>query len=62
MIKRSLYFGSAAYLKCSKNQLVVKYPEEGKERTMPIEDIGIVILGSLSDYHFPTLDHTAFIQ
>lgn len=44
MIKRTLYFGSAAYLKTSKNQLVVNYPEDDKERTMPIEDIGIVIL------------------
>lgn len=44
MIKRTLYFGNAAYLKCSKSQLVVNYPDDRDERTMPVEDIGIVIL------------------
>ncbi|MDZ4823877.1 MAG: type II CRISPR-associated endonuclease Cas1 [Flavobacteriales bacterium] len=46
MIKRTLYFGSAARLSRKDAQLHVAYPEEsGQEsKTVPIEDIGIVIL------------------
>ena len=56
MIKRTLYFGNPAYLSLRNAQLVVKLPEVEKndllpesfkkqsERTIPIEDIGIVIL------------------
>ena len=45
MIKRTLYFGSDAYLHSKQNQLVVKYPDsERKNATVPIEDIGVVIL------------------
>lgn len=55
MIKRTLYFGNPAYLSLKQNQLVIHLPEvvksdlsEGfKEKataTIPIEDIGVVIL------------------
>ncbi len=52
MIKRTLYFGNPAYLSLKLNQLIVRLPqEEGgnkseKEltRTVPIEDIGVIIL------------------
>lgn len=46
MIKRTLYFGNPARLSRKDAQLTVSYPEEsGQEtRTVPIEDIGIVIL------------------
>lgn len=54
MIKKTLYFGNGAYLSCKNKQLVIKIPDaETKEeqsvkpnihRTIPIEDIGIVIL------------------
>lgn len=45
MIKRTLYFGNPAYLSMRLSQLVVKMPENGDSfRTIPIEDIGIVIL------------------
>lgn len=58
MIKRTLYFGSPAYLSKKNEQLIIKYPEDEetkddsengyKKRTnqnsIPIEDIGIVIL------------------
>lgn len=45
MIKRTLLFGNPAYLKTKNNQLVVRYPEEDQpERTVPIEDIGIMVL------------------
>ncbi len=56
MIKRTLYFGNPAYLSLRNSQLVVKLPEVEKngtisvifkknaERTIPIEDIGIVVL------------------
>ncbi|MGB1316115.1 MAG: type II CRISPR-associated endonuclease Cas1 [Chitinophagales bacterium] len=44
MIKRTLYFGNAAYLSTKTEQLVVNYPDEQKQKTVPIEDVGIVIL------------------
>ncbi|NJO69977.1 MAG: type II CRISPR-associated endonuclease Cas1 [Bacteroidetes bacterium] len=49
MIKRTLYFGNPAYLCCNNQQLQVERPAEKdkeKERpaTIPIEDIGVVIL------------------
>ena len=55
MIKRTLYFGNPAYLKTTNEQLVVETPlpipvngEEGEiktiQKTIPIEDIGLVIL------------------
>ena len=47
MIKRTLYIESPAFLHTIKNQLVVE-PEEKKDgekpKTIPIEDIGIIIL------------------
>ena len=56
MIKRTLYFGNPAYLSLKNAQLVVKLPEVEKNdtlpesfktesvRTVPIEDIGVVLL------------------
>ncbi len=45
MIKRTLYFGNPCYLKKSQNQLVMEYKNpEFDRRTVPIEDIGIIIL------------------
>ncbi|MBI2269064.1 MAG: type II CRISPR-associated endonuclease Cas1 [Bacteroidetes bacterium] len=56
MIKRSLYFGNPAYLNLSNGQLIVRLPEVEKNddlpeffkkeatATIPVEDIGIVVL------------------
>ncbi len=56
MIKKTLYFGNPAYLSLSNSQLVVKLPEVEKSadlpdalkkstvKTIPIEDIGVVVL------------------
>ena len=45
MIKRTLYIASPAYLKTTNEQLVLETPDEPKEKkTIPIEDIGLVIL------------------
>ena len=55
MIKKTLYFGNPAYLSLTNKQLVIKFvqteriAEEQKEvsktiRTIPIEDIGVVVL------------------
>jgi CRISPR-associated protein Cas1 len=44
VIKRTLYFGNPAYLSRTKDQLVVNYPDNDLEKTMPIEDIGVVVL------------------
>lgn len=49
MIKKTLYFGNPIYLSLRNAQLVLRIPdvdktEEYAERTIPIEDIGIVVL------------------
>ena len=48
MIKRTLYFGNPAYLSLKLEQLVVRIPDSHDNmetvRTIPIEDIGILIL------------------
>ena len=56
MIKKTLYFGNPAYLSLTNDQLVIKLPEVEKNdsfpesfkkqavRTIPTEDIGVVIL------------------
>lgn len=56
MIKKTLYFGNPAYLSLRQQQLVIQLPEvesndtlsghfkKESERTIPIEDIGVVVL------------------
>ncbi|MCD4697497.1 MAG: type II CRISPR-associated endonuclease Cas1 [Bacteroidales bacterium] len=45
MIKRTLYFGNNAYLHTKDEQLIVDFTEKEKpQATVPIEDIGVVIL------------------
>lgn len=44
MIKRTLYFGNPAYISKKDSQLKVKKPDEEEESSIPIEDIGIVII------------------
>jgi len=44
MIKRTLYFGNPAYLSVKHRQLVVKLGEGEEPRTIPCEDVGMVIL------------------
>ena len=52
MIKRTLYFGNPAYLSLKLKQLVVKIPQKNNDdlpeddlvRTVPIEDLGVIIL------------------
>jgi CRISPR-associated protein Cas1 len=56
MIKKTLYFGNPAYLSLRNEQLVIKLPEvekndslpesfkRGSERTLPVEDLGVVVL------------------
>lgn len=59
MIKRTLYFGNPAYLRFKDEQLVVSLPEASmlpeKDRTItiPIEDIGVVVI----DHPQITLTH-----
>lgn len=43
MVKRTLYFGNPAYLSLKDNQLVVKL-KDGEVKTVPVEDIGYVVL------------------
>ncbi|MDR1055399.1 MAG: type II CRISPR-associated endonuclease Cas1 [Prevotellaceae bacterium] len=55
MIKKTLYFGNPAYLSMANKQLIIKLPEvenadipdslkQQSKKTVPIEDIGVVIL------------------
>jgi len=56
MIKKTLYFENPAYLSLKNRQLVIKFPEIEKNdtlpdsfkaeniKTIPVEDIGVVIL------------------
>jgi CRISPR-associated protein Cas1 len=46
MIKRTLLFTTPAYLSTRYEQLVVK-PKEGDEVTIPIEDIGVLVLENM---------------
>ena len=48
MIKRALFFENQAYLSLKNRQVVVNYPADEKTiKTVPIEDIGIVVIESL---------------
>lgn len=44
MIKRTLYFGNPAYLKTKTEQLIIEKQEDGELVTIPIEDIGLIVL------------------
>ena len=44
MIKHTLYFGNPAYLKTNNEQMVIEIQDTGETKTIPIEDIGIVVL------------------
>lgn len=45
MLKRTLFFGNPAYLSTKNEQLVVTYPDkEQKVRTVPIEDIAVIVM------------------
>lgn len=53
MIKRTLYFGNPGYLKTNTEQLVIEMHESGETKTVPIEDIGLLIL----DHQQITITH-----
>lgn len=53
MIKRTLYFGNPAYLKTSNEQLVIEMQDSGETKTVPAEDIGLLIL----DHQQITITH-----
>jgi len=44
MIKRTLYFGNPAYLKTRMEQLVIEKHDDGEVLSVPIEDIGLLIV------------------
>lgn len=44
MIKKTLYFGNPAYLKTKTEQLIIEKGDDGEVKTVPIEDIGLLIL------------------
>lgn len=55
MIKRTLHFGNPTYLHLRNGQLDIKLPEQNREATVPIEDIGVVVL----DHQQITISHGA---
>lgn len=45
MIKRTLFFGNPAYLSTKNEQILISYPDkELQTKTVPIEDIGVIVL------------------
>jgi CRISPR-associated protein Cas1 len=44
MVKRTLYFGNPAYLKTKTEQLVIEKADDGEVISVPIEDVGLIIL------------------
>lgn len=44
MIKRTLYFGNPAYLKTRTEQLVIEKQDDGEVISVPVEDVGLIIL------------------
>lgn len=44
MIKRTLFFGNPAYLSTKNEQLNISFPDDKPDRTVPIEDIGMLVL------------------
>lgn len=57
MIKKTLHFGNPAYISKRDKQLVIKLVNEETERTVPVEDIGVVIL----DNQQITISHGALM-
>jgi len=43
-MKRTLYFGNECYLSTQKQRLIVHYPNSEDSKSVPIEDIGVVLL------------------
>lgn len=58
MIKQTLLFSNPAYLSAKKNQLVISYPGEEKKPTVPIEDIGVLLM----EHSQITISHHAISQ
>jgi CRISPR-associated protein Cas1 len=54
MIKRTLYFGNPTRLSVQQQQLLIKTDEV--ERTVPIEDIGVVVI----DHYQTSVTHAVF--
>jgi len=44
MIKKTLYFGNPTYLSSKNEQLIIRQPNIEQERTIPMEDIGVIVL------------------
>jgi len=44
MIKRTIYFGNPTYLKTKDEQLIFESADNSELKTLPIEDIGVLIL------------------
>ena len=58
MIKRTLYFGTPAYLKTKNEQLLVELADTAEVKTAAIEDIGVLIL----DHQQITITHSVIAK
>lgn len=55
MIKRTLHFGNPSYLNLRNGQLDITLPDENRQASVPVEDIGVVVL----DHQQITISHGA---
>jgi len=55
VIKRTLHFGNPSYLNLRNGQLDITMPEENRQASVPVEDIGVVVL----DHQQITISHGA---
>lgn len=48
-MKRTLYFGNPCHLKTKNDQLIIQFPEKEElpEKSIPIEDLGIIVLDNM---------------
>ena len=63
MIKRTLFFANAVCLTTRNKQLVIKNKESQEEKTVPIEDIGFVVIENQQIYiSIPDLSFAVYTQ
>ncbi len=58
MIKRTLLFSNPVHLSSKKGQLIIKYPDSEDKKTVPVEDIGVLLI----EHPQITISHTLISQ
>ena len=57
-MKKTIFFGNPAYLRAGLKQLEIEQPQASAKTTIPLEDIGIVVL----EHPQITISHAALSQ